>query len=309
MNLADLTLIQNVARHGSFAAVARQHDVDPSSIGRIVAGIEEELGFRLFARTTRRMEMTEAGALYLARITPLSEELARAADECRAMHSEPRGTLRISASATFGQRFIVPRLAGFRSAYSEVAVEGIFSDNNIDLVAERVDLAVRLAPAVDGDYIVSKLMDTRYRVVAAPGYLRQAAPLRHPEDIAHHRAILFPYRDYRSRWLFRDAGGTVIEQRVDGDLVLSPAGAIRDAALAGLGPALLPDWLIREDLDRGVLHPCIGGWDVTATTFDTAAWLIYPSRSYLPAKVRAMIDFLRGSNGSCEQTRAVSSNK
>ncbi|RCS22788.1 LysR family transcriptional regulator [Phyllobacterium salinisoli] len=298
MNLANLTLIQDVARHGSFAAVARQRDVDPSSIGRLVAGIEEELGFPLFARTTRRMEMTEAGAHYLARIIPLSEELDRATDECRAMQSEPRGTLRISASATFGQRFVVPRLAAFRSAYPDVAVEGIFSDNNIHLVAERVDLAVRLAPAVAGDYIVSKLMDTRYRVVATPGYLRQAAELKRPEDMAHHRAILFPYRDYRSRWIFRDAAGTVTEQRVDGDLVLSPAGAIRDAALAGLGPALLPDWLIRDDLDHGTLHPCIDGWDVTATTFDTAAWLIYPSRSYLPAKVRAMIEFLRGSSGN-----------
>ncbi|MCV0396047.1 MAG: LysR family transcriptional regulator [Rhizobiaceae bacterium] len=296
MDLEDLTLLQDVARHGSFAAVARQRDVDPSSIGRIVAGIEEELGFRLFARTTRRMEMTEAGTLYLARVAPLSEELERAADECRAMQAKPRGTLRISASATFGQRVIVPRLAAFRDAYPEVAVEGIFSDNNIDLVAERIDLAVRLAPAIDGDYIVSKLMNTRYRVVAAPAYLRVAPPLERPEDMARHRAILFPYRDYRSRWIFRDAAGTVTEQRVDGDLVLSPAGAIRDAALARLGPALLPDWLIGDDLRHGVLRSCIKGWDVTATTFDTAAWLIYPSRAYLPAKVRAMIEFLRASN-------------
>lgn len=297
MNFADLTLIQDVARHGSFAAVARQRDVDPSSIGRIIAAIEEELGFRLFARTTRRMEVTEAGALYLSRIGPLSEELERAVDECRAMQVEPRGTLRISASATFGQRFIVPRLSAFREAYPAVSVEGIFSDSTIDLVSERVDLAIRLAPSIDGDYVVSKLMDTRYSVVAAPSYLRQAAPLERPEDLAHHRAILFPYRDYRSRWTFRGADGTVTEQNVEGDLILSPAGAIRDAALAGLGPALLPDWLISDDVDQGALQTCITGWNVTATTFDTAAWLIYPSRSFLPAKVRAMIEFLRGSMG------------
>lgn len=305
MDISDLTLIQDIARLGSFATVARQRDVDPSSIGRTIAGIEDELGFRIFARTTRRMEMTEAGALYLARIAPLSEELERAAEESRAMQSEPRGTLRIAASATFGQRFIVPRLAAFRSAYREVAVEGMFSDSNIDLVAERVDLAVRLAPAIEGDYVVSKLMDTRYRVVAAPGYLRGAAPLERPEDMAQHRAILFPYRDYRSRWLFRDAAGVVTGQPVAGDLVLSPAGAIRDAALAGLGPALLPDWLVREDLEQGSLRACIDGWDVTATTFETAAWLIYPSRSFLPAKVRAMIEFLRDSSRGGAPAEAV----
>ncbi|MFD1254261.1 HTH-type transcriptional regulator DmlR [Devosia equisanguinis] len=295
MKLADLSLIQEIARHGSFAAVARQRDVDASSIGRIVAGIEHELGFRLFARTTRRMELTEAGTLYLSRVGPLSEELDRAVEECRAMQVEPRGTLRLSASATFGQRIIVPRLSAFRALYSAVTVEGVFSDSTIDLVADRVDLAIRLAPMIDGDYVVSKLMDTRYRVVAAPDYLRRAPRLEQPEDLAHHRAILFPYRDYRSRWIFRDAAGTLTEQAVEGDLVLSPAGAIRDAALAGLGPALLPDWLISEDIEQGLLQTCIGGWDVTATRFDTAAWLIYPSRSFLPAKVRAMIEFLRRS--------------
>lgn len=295
MRFADLRLIQEIARHGSFAAVARQRDVDASSIGRIVAGIEHELGFRLFARTTRRMELTEAGSLYLSRVGPLSEELDRAVEECRAMQVEPRGTLRLSASATFGQRIIVPRLSAFRALYPAVTVEGVFSDSTIDLVADRVDLAIRLAPMIDGDYVVSKLMDTRYHVVAAPDYLRRAPRLEQPEDLVHHRAILFPYRDYRSRWIFRDAAGALTEQAVEGDLVLSPAGAIRDAALAGLGPALLPDWLISDDIEQGLLQTCIGGWDVTATRFDTAAWLIYPSRSFLPAKVRAMIDFLRRS--------------
>lgn len=293
MYLSDLTLIQDTARLGSFAAVARQRGVDPSSVGRMIAGIEAELGLRLFSRTTRRMELTEAGALYLARIAPLTEELARAQEEARAIQSGPRGTLRLSASATFGQHVIVPRLAAFRDACPEVAVEGIFSDTNIDLVAERIDLAIRLAPAIEGDYVISKLMDTRYRVVAAPDYLKRSPALIRPEDMAHHRAILFPFRDFRSRWQFRHADGTVLDQPVAGDIVLSPAGAIRDAALAGLGPALLPDWLIGDDLAGGRLTACIPGWEVTATTFDTAAWLVYPSRSYVPGKVRAMIDFLR----------------
>lgn len=211
------------------------------------------------------------------------------------MQVEPRGTLRLSASVTFGQRITVPRLSGFRARYPAVTVEGLFSDSIIDLVADRVDLAIRLAPMIDGNYVVSKLMDTRYRVVAAPDCLRRSSRLEQPEDLAHHRAILFPYRDYRSRWIFRDAAGALTEQAVEGDLVPSPAGAIHYAALAGLGRALLPDWLISDEIEQGLLHACIGGWDVTATRFDTAAWLIYRSRSFLPAKVRAMIEFLRRS--------------
>ena len=295
MDLTDLNLIQDVARQGSFASVARARGVDPSSIGRLVAGIEAELGLRLFARTTRRMELTEAGEIYLSRVAPLSEEFERAADEARAHQAEPRGALRLSASVAFGQHVIVPRLKAFRAAYPAVRVEGVFSDTNIDLVGDRIDLAIRLAPTIEGDFIVSKLMDTRYRVVATPDYLATAAPLKQPGDMENHRAILFPFRSYRSRWLFRDAAGHVQEQNVDGDLILSPAGALLDAALAGLGPALLPTWLVDRHLTSGALQTCINDWSVTATSFDTAAWMIYPSRSYLPAKVRAMIDFLRGS--------------
>lgn len=293
MNLADLTLLQDIARHGSFAAVARLRNVDPSSIGRMVAGIEAELGVRLFERSTRRMALTEAGARYIERVTPLTDELERAAEEARATGGAPRGTLRISASVTFGQEIITPRLAAFRARYPQIEVEGVFTDATLDLVAERIDLAIRLAPTIEGDYVVSKLMDTIYRVVASPAYLRDAPPLATAEDLARHSAILFPYRDYRARWKFRDAGGRTHEQPVTGALTLTPAGAIRDAALAGLGPALLPHWLVDADIAAGRLVHCLADHAVTATEFDTAAWLVYPSRSYLPAKTRAMIDFLR----------------
>jgi DNA-binding transcriptional LysR family regulator len=116
----------------------------------------------------------------------------------------------------------------------------------------------------------------------------------HPNDLAEHRLILFPFPPFRTRWLFRDSGGILLEQAVDGDLILSPASALRDAALAGLGAAMLPDWLVASDIAQGRLIHVLKQWDVTATSFDTAAWLVYPSRSYLPGKTRAMIDFLKG---------------
>ncbi len=293
MNLADLALLLDVARLGSFAAVARARNVDPSSIGRAISGIEDELGVRLFERTTRRMELTEAGDLYLARVGPTLEELQRAREEARSIRSEPRGTLRLSASVTFGQRVIVPLLGGFRTSFPGIKVEAVFTDANVNLIADRIDLAVRLAPQVTGDLIVTKLRDTRYMVVASPGYLSAAPRLAHPRDLSGHRVILFPFQPFRSHWLFRDETGAQLEQPVDGDLILSPAGALRDAAVAGLGPALLADWLVAADIAEGRLVHCLDAWSVTATTFDTAAWLVYPSRSYLPGKTRAMIDFLR----------------
>lgn len=291
MNLTDLSLFAEAARLGSLAAVAKARGTDPSTVSRKLAQLEETLGVRLFQRTTRSLSLTEAGDLYLSRALPLIEELQRIGIEARETRSKPSGTLRLTASVTFGQAMILPILPAFRAAYPDLKLECLFTDQNLDLIAERIDLAIRLAPAIEGDVIAARLMTTRYRVVAAPGYLAQAPRLEEPEDLAAHRLLLFTIRPFRTRWLFRDATGTR-EVPVTGDITISPAGAILDATLAGLGVALLPNYLTDPLITEGRLTRLFGGYDVSATTFDTGAWLVYPSRSFLPAKTRAMIDFL-----------------
>jgi DNA-binding transcriptional LysR family regulator len=293
MDLAALSLFVDVAHRGSFAATAKEHDLDPSSVSRIVAQLEADLGVRLFQRTTRRMTLTEAGDLYLARIEPLMDELRRAGDIAQNVSAGPSGTIRITASVTFGIRRLVPLLGLFRERYPALKVDALFTDANVDLVAERIDLAVRLGATVEGDLIATKLVDTRYRVVASPHYLETAPPLNVPSDLLAHRCILLNLRAFRTRWRFRDAKGVISEVPVDGDITLSAAIALYDAALAGLGPTLLPDWLVDGAIRDGLLLNPFPTHAVTATTFDTGAWLIYQSRSYLPGKVRVMIDFLK----------------
>ncbi len=163
---------------------------------------------------------------------------------------------------------------------------------DLALFADRIDLAIRLAPAIEGDVIAARLMTTRYRVVASPAYLAAGPSLATPEDLAAHKLLLFTIRPFRTRWIFRDTSGTK-EVPVTGDIVISPAGAILDAALAGLGVALLPNYLTDPHIARGRLARLLTPWEVTATSFDTGAWLVYPSWSFLPAKTRAMIDFLK----------------
>jgi DNA-binding transcriptional LysR family regulator len=291
MDLRDLQLFAETARLGSFAAVAKARGTDASTISRRLAGLEETLGVRLFQRTTRRLSLTEAGDLYLARALPLIEELDRIGHQAREAKVRPVGTLRLTASVTFGQAMILPLLPAFRAAYPAIRLECLFTDQFLDLVADRIDLAVRLAPAIEGDVIAARLMTTRYRVVAAPAYLAAAPPLARPEDLAAHRLLLFTIRPFQTRWLFRNATGTR-EVPVRGDILMSPAGAILDAARAGLGVALLPNYLTDPDISAGRLVRLFPDWQVAATTFDTGAWLVYPSRSFLPQKTRAMIDFL-----------------
>lgn len=293
MNTDDLTLFSEVARLGSFAAVAKARNVDPSSISRAISGLEDALGVRLFQRTTRSMALTEEGELYLSRAIPLVEELSAITADTQKGRGKPTGNLRLTASVTYGQSVIVPLLPEFRRLYPDITLECVFTDANLDLVADRMDLAVRLAPTIEGDVIISKLVDTRYRVVASPAYVQRNGRPDAPSDLSDHECILFNLRNWQRKWLFRDVTGNTAEVVVKGSLVLSPAGSLRDAALAGLGPALLADWLIGSDLKAGHLVDLFPDHDVAANSFETAAWIVYPSRSYLPAKTRVMIDFLK----------------
>jgi DNA-binding transcriptional LysR family regulator len=295
MNTSDFTIFLDVARLGSFAAAARLRNTAPSSISRSVQALEVELGVRLFQRSTRQVTLTEAGDLLRARAAPLIDELDHAISDARTLRDRPVGLLRLTASIAFGDFYLMPRLRRFRDLYPDVTLECIFTDSFLDLVADRIDLAIRLAPAVEGDLIVSKLIDTRYRVVATPGYLATAPGLERPGDLAMHGAILYNQRPFRDRWLFRDAAGIVTEVALRSDIRLTPAGSVYQAARLGFGPALLPDWLVGADIAEGRLRHCLSAWDVTATTFDTSAWIVYPSRALLPAKVRALIEVLRQS--------------
>lgn len=293
MNTSDLSIFQDVARAGSFSAVARSRQIDPSNISRAISGLEAALGIRLFERTTRRMTLTEAGARYLEGVAPILAELERVTAAARDSKPKPDGTLRLTASVSFGQERIVPLLPRFRALYPDLRLECSFTDTNLDLISDRIDLAIRLGPDVSGDVIRTKLMDTSYHLVASPDYLHTAPPLEKPADLALHRCVLFPLPEFTNSWVFEDPSGAQTRQDVQGDLVVSPAAALRDACRAGAGPALLADWLIKDDIAQGRLQKCLPSYRVTATRFDTAAWLVYPSRSFLPQKVRVAIDFFK----------------
>lgn len=292
MDTNALSIFVEVAHQGSFSTVARTRGIEPSSVSRSIAAIEAQLGERLFQRTTRKLALTEAGALYLARIAPLIAQIEEAGAEARAIGRGPVGTLRLSVSVAFGLLRIVPLLGAFGARYPELTIELLMNDTPADLVRDGVDLAVRMAPAGEANLIATKLIDTHYRVVASPAWCA-AHPLAAPEQLAAHAVLRFTLPGFRDRWLFRDAEERVSRVPVDGPLLLSNALGLRAAALAGLGPALLADWMIAGDLAIGTLIDCLPDWQVTATEFDTAAWAIYPSRSFLPTKVRVMIDFLR----------------
>ncbi len=293
MDIASIDLFLSVVRFGSFARAAKDRDLDPSTVSRSIAALEAELGVRLFQRTTRRLSLTESGELYRARVEPLMDEMRRAGAEAANAAGAPQGTLRLTASVALGIGRIAPLLPAFRKAFPALKIDCQFTDATLDLVAERIDLALRLAPSIEGDVVAVKLFDTRYHVVTTPDYLARAPALNRPADLGAHRCLLLALRPFRTRWLFRRDAGAIEEVAVDGDIVISTPLGVRAAALSGLGPALMADLIVGEDLASGRLVDALPAWRATATNFETAAWAVYPSRAFLPNKTRAAIDFLR----------------
>lgn len=291
ISFAALRLFQDVARAGSFAAVARARGIDPSIVSRQIKGVEQALGFRLFERNTRRLNLTEAGQLYLDRVRGVLDELEAARQEATDILSLPSGRLRITASTAFGERWLMPRLPGFAMRYPDITLDLLLTDNVVDIARDGVDLAIRLTPQPGGALVARKLMDTTYHVVASPDYLEKAGPLSGPDDLRTRDCLLLPLPGYRSHWRFR-RGAEVLEVPVTGRVTASSPLALHRAARDGMGPALLAGWIVDRDVGAGRLVECLPGWEASAADFDTAAWLVYPSRDYVPGKVRAMIDHL-----------------
>jgi DNA-binding transcriptional LysR family regulator len=210
---------------------------------------------------------------------------------------QPLGKLRVTASVSFGLKCIVPLLPQFEALYPDLTIDLLLTDAVVNLFADRIDVAVRLGLLADSTLIAQQLMKTHYYVCASPAYLKCFGKPDHPIEMEHHNCLLFPLAGFRSRWIFKDCNGDLSEVAVSGRTVISSAIALQQCAIAGMGLALLPNWLIEDDIRVGTLVNVFSDYAVTATDFNTAAWLVYPSRAYVPLKVRVFIDFLKHSIG------------
>lgn len=186
---------------------------------------------------------------------------------------------------------LAPRLKAFRALYSDLAIDLVLSDDVVDLVAERIDLAIRHGSLSDSSLIATKLSDVCYRLVASPDYLSGAPKLSVPCDLAHHATIAFAYQNFCTQWTFTRAGKTE-SVSIAPQITLSNAAALRECARQGLGLALLADWTVMPDIESGRLVEPLADWSASGADQGSAIWLIWPSRRFVPAKVRAFVDWL-----------------
>ncbi|MFC0666511.1 LysR substrate-binding domain-containing protein [Azotobacter chroococcum] len=260
-----------------FSAAARQLEVATSTVTRMVDALEQELGSVLLNRSTRQVTVSEAGAAYYLSARRILEELEEADASIRDRGDEPAGPLRVSLPMAFGRARICPHLGDLLRRYPRLELDVSLSDEIVDLLAERVDLSIRLGAAAPMDGVISRPLGRfRRRVVASPDYLRERGVPEQPMDLLAHDCLRFNYGSARQVWTFQ-AQGEVIRVPVHGRFRSDNVEALHAVARAGLGVALLPDWIVDEDLAGGRLTSL---FDAFAVDPDNTRPLI--SARYLP---------------------------
>jgi DNA-binding transcriptional LysR family regulator len=284
--LLALRTFVRTAHSGSFSRAGRELGLSQPSISRILAQLESEVGARLLVRTTRAVALTEAGADYLARIEPLLSALEEADHAARGT-GELRGLLRIALSSSFGVREVIPRLPKFLERHPALRIDLSINDQRQDLVADGVDVALRLGVLSDSSAVARKIGEAPRVVVASPAYLQRRGRPRDPADLAAHVVIVGPGGTSLNAWTFlRD--GRRLSVRVEGRLT-TPAneGAVA-GAVAGLGVTLTSTWGCRAEIERGDLVPLLEDWEMDPVE----AHALFPAGRAASPAARAFVDYL-----------------
>ncbi|WP_394537989.1 LysR family transcriptional regulator [Lysobacter enzymogenes] len=292
--IADLNLFLRVLDLGSISAAARSLDLSAAVASQRLKRLERELGVRLLHRTTRQLHATAEGLALAERGRALIEELEGLTDDLRRAGSEPSGQLRVTTSAAFGRMYLSPLLPEFQRRYPLVRLSVNLSDENLDLIAAGMDLAIRIGTLDDSNLVARKLAHNRRVLACSPDYLRRHGTPRTPQDLAGHECLLLVGAQGRlEHWRVLDAAGRESVVRVNGRLESNFGEVLRDAAIAGLGIAHFSVWHVHEDLRAGRLVQVLPRHRLP----DTAIHAVMPQRRYVPLRVRAFIDFMAESFG------------
>lgn len=287
--LVSLRVFALVAEQRSFTAAAKRLGLSPAMVSKHVMRLEERLGTRLLNRTSRRVSLTEAGNLYLAQVRQTLDSL----DEVEAAVSKavivPRGTLKISAPTWVASENFAQLLAGYHRLYPDVRLDIDLSGRAVNLVDEGYDLALRATTAarLDPGLIARPIAPVPFKLVGSPDYLERAGRPVRPSDLADHSLLLYAQAPSTGT-LTLGEGDARASFRVSPVIHSENETLLHFAALAGMGLALLPSWLIAKDIETGRLEEVLSGQIRTDVVLHT----VYPSRKYLSAKVRTFVEFV-----------------
>lgn len=271
-----------------FTAAGAVLDRDGSLVSRRVSALEKRLGVRLLERTTRRIALTEAGEAYYQRMRAAVQTIAEIDAEAAEASGMVRGTLRLSLPATFGRMWIAPFIGRFLEDHPGLTVEASYEDRYVDLVAECIDVAVRIGELADSRLIAQKLAPARRLLCASPEYLAKRGEPTHPGELEAHDCIGFSRLASHPVWHLQGGDGP-LAVHISGPLVTDDATSLVEAAAAGTGIAMVSDWLAGRELESGRLLPILIDYPVVARE---AIYVVHPSARLVPAKTRAFIAWM-----------------
>ncbi|WP_121498827.1 LysR substrate-binding domain-containing protein [Pseudomonas aeruginosa] len=284
----EMEVFVRVIELGGFSAAARACGMTPSAVSKLVARLEQRLGARLVNRSTRQLQLTPEGCAFYERGVRILADLNEA-ERCANADAAPRGRLRINANVPFGHRFLLPLAPEFLACHPEVTLDIVLTDEVIDILEQRTDVAVRAGPLKSSNLVARKLGATRMVIVGAPGYLARHGTPATPDELLAHNRLGANYVRAQPGWPLRhDGQDTVVP--VSGNAQASDGEALHRLALAGLGLARLAAFQVRDDIAAGrlvaVLEDCNPG------DLEEIHAVYVGQGGYLPLRVRAFLDFL-----------------
>lgn len=289
-NLSEMSIFAKVVEAKSFSAAARNLGISKSAVSKQVTRLEQALGARLLNRTTRNLSLTEIGATvyeHCARMVVESESAVMAAQQ---LSAEPRGTLKLSASVTFGKLHIAPAILEFLGKYPDITVQMVLTDRFVDLAEEGFDLVIRLTEKPGLNLVARKIAPIRYVVCGSPAYFERMGMPQTPQDLCKHNCLFYAYQSFQDRWSFEGPDGQV-SVRIKGNFQVNNSEVIRDALLGGLGVGLVSTLTVGQDLKTGALQQVLTDYRPLGG-FGSNAYAVYLPNRQLAPKVRAFVDFL-----------------
>jgi DNA-binding transcriptional LysR family regulator len=285
----------------SFSKVAAESGAKVSTVSRYVSGLEVDLGAALFNRSTHGLNLTEAGRTFHEQASQILIDLDQARAATSSLNTTPRGLLRINIPSAFGRRHVMPHMKEFLGTYPEIRLDATLTDATVDLIENGADVAVRIGALVDSTLIAKRLAPQRRLLVASPHYIESRTTPASPPDLKEHQCLRFTMQPTGS-WHYRPQGkrnGEVHDVPVDGHLRANDSETLRDAALGGVGIALLPTWLVGPDIKDGRLVSILPEWEwLLAPGPERAIWAVYPPKKVVAPKVRSFVEFMAARFGN-----------
>lgn len=290
--LDDLVLFLRVLDLGTITAAANSLGISPALASQRLKRLERTLGVRLLHRTTRRLHPTAEGAALAERGRVLAEELESLGTDLRQAGAGVAGVLRVTAPVSFGRQYVAPLLPAFLAAHPRLRISLDLDDRVVDLVGTGHDLGIRTGPLADSGLVARPLAPSRRVLCASADYLARKGVPASPADLAGHDCLLLNRRDgIQNRWRLLDPDGAPVDVRVRGRLDSNHGDALRDAAVAGLGIAMLSLWHVHGDLRQGRLLEVLPGYPAPTGVIHA----VMPDRRLVPPRVRAFADYLADS--------------